>query len=115
MLKLFFAFLLFIKSIESKCDLKQFRRIVLVEHNKYRIQHDTPLLIPSQTLDESAQSWANYLASRNLFEHSENRRYGENLYALYTTEESSNALCSSNNSNNFWFNVYYFYFCKLQS
>lgn len=101
MLKLFFTFLIFIKLIESKCDLRQFRRIVLIEHNKYRIQHDTPLLIPSQNIDKSAQNWANYLASRNLFEHSRNRRYGENLYVLYTTEESSNDLCSSNYNNNF--------------
>ena len=96
MLKLFFTLFLLIKLIESKCDLRQFRRIVLVEHNKHRIQHDTPLLTPTQTIDESAQNWANFLASENLFKHSKNRRYGENLYALYTTEESSNALCSSN-------------------
>jgi hypothetical protein len=52
---------------------------LLSAHNKYRQEVRVPLLSWSNSLQNDAQGWANYLASKGKFEHS-NTKHGENLY-----------------------------------
>ncbi|XP_047133447.1 Golgi-associated plant pathogenesis-related protein 1 [Hydra vulgaris] len=52
----------------------------LKAHNKLRAKHEkTPRLVLDKVLTKSAQAYAEYLASNDLFEHSDGK-YGENLY-----------------------------------
>ena len=53
---------------------------VLADHNKYRTELGIPNLTWSDTLANDAQSWANYLALNNKFEHSGVSGQGENLW-----------------------------------
>ncbi|MFB2981417.1 CAP domain-containing protein [Microseira sp. BLCC-F43] len=53
---------------------------ILAAHNKYRRSVRVPPLQWSDTVASSAQQWANQLARTSRFEHSNNRRYGENLW-----------------------------------
>jgi uncharacterized protein YkwD len=53
---------------------------ILAAHNKYRAEVGVPPLRWSNSLANSAQQWANYLAATGKFEHSNNRNgCGENL------------------------------------
>lgn len=53
----------------------------LTTHNNLRKKHrDTPAMQWDKTIEASAQKYANYLASSGKFEHSKDRKYGENLY-----------------------------------
>lgn len=49
-------------------------------HNYYRKIHQAPDVTWSDSLARDAQSWANYLAARNLFQHASRTGQGENLY-----------------------------------
>lgn len=53
---------------------------ILTAHNKYRQAVGVPPLQWSNTVASSAQQWANQLAATRRFQHSNNRRYGENLW-----------------------------------
>ena len=53
---------------------------ILAAHNKYRRAVGVPPLQWSDTVASSAQQWANELARTRSFQHSNNRRYGENLW-----------------------------------
>lgn len=68
--------------------LSELWKIAVDEHNKYRIRHGVP---PLKGDDEEvhgvAQRYAQYLASNDLFQHSNNRRYGENLAGALGNDE----------------------------
>ncbi|CAF1027523.1 unnamed protein product [Didymodactylos carnosus] len=59
-------------------------------HNWHRARHCVPPLIISRTLNEIAQSYANYLAATSTFEHSGNKlgkeSLGENLYMQWISD-----------------------------
>ena len=57
------------------------RQAFLDRHNYWRTKTGAPELKWSQTLEEAAQKYADYLAIRcNVLRHSKNDDYGENLY-----------------------------------
>lgn len=47
--------------------------------NTYRTQHQAPPLLWDSNIAKFSQQWSYYLAANNLFEHSNNNKYGENL------------------------------------
>ena len=47
--------------------------------NKYRRLHGCPDMTWNDTISIFSNSWATYLATNSLFEHSTNKTYGENL------------------------------------
>jgi uncharacterized protein YkwD len=63
--------------LPSGCQ-EAFRVQVLALHNQYRAMHGTPPLASSSSLDTSALSWANIMATTGNFVHN---AYGENLWA----------------------------------
>lgn len=61
-------------------DLTAVRKAFLERHNAYRATHHSPALAQKATLDATAQSWAEHLASIDDLAHSRTRGVGENLY-----------------------------------
>jgi hypothetical protein len=47
--------------------------------NKYRMLHQSPPLAWDDTITQASQNWSAYLLNNNIFQHSGNRLYGENL------------------------------------
>lgn len=76
---------------ESPFDLTTFRQSILIEHNVYRFIHHAAKLTASNSLHQSAQDWADHLAKKEIFEHSDNSQVGENIYVLSGQELSANA------------------------
>lgn len=77
------------KAVErSTIDLATFHSGTLSQHNTYRAIHHAPDLASDNSLESSAQAWANQLASTGAFEHSDGSGVGENLYVYYTTQPS---------------------------
>lgn len=77
------------KAVErSTIDLATFHSSTLSQHNTYRAVHHAPALAADNSLESSAQDWANQLASTGAFEHSDVSGVGENLYVSYTTQPS---------------------------
>jgi uncharacterized protein YkwD len=54
--------------------------ILLDAHNQYREEVNVPPLRWSNALAQSAQAWADHLASTDTFSHSDAEGYGENLW-----------------------------------
>lgn len=73
---------------QSTLDLTTFRSSALSEHNTYRATHHAPKMTLSDSLNSSAQTWADRIASTGVFEHSGASGVGENIYASYTTQSS---------------------------
>ena len=95
-----------LKSVTTEC-LAAFRAAALSQHNIVRAKHGAKTMTQDDTVDASALSWAKNLASSGAFDHSKNRKYGENLY--YTTSSSSFTLdiCSSKKlKSNIKFRIY---------
>jgi glioma pathogenesis-related protein 2 len=88
---------------ESTLDLITLRRNILAEHNAYRSTHHSPALTASNSLDKSAQNWANHLATKKIFEHSNNPQIGENIYVSYGQESSLQAKTLAENAVKFWY------------
>ncbi|WP_218032013.1 CAP domain-containing protein [Dictyobacter kobayashii] len=53
---------------------------LLAAHNAYRAQVGVTPLVWSTSLAQSAQQWANHLAEIHDLVHSDNNRYGENIW-----------------------------------
>jgi uncharacterized protein YkwD len=73
---------------QTTIDLNTFRNTSLSKHNGYRATHRSPNLTSSSSANNTAQSWAQYLATNGLFQHStasQRNNGGENLYVFYTT------------------------------
>ncbi|CAF5148077.1 unnamed protein product, partial [Rotaria sp. Silwood1] len=79
-----------------------FQQQALLQHNYYRQLHCTDALVLNSTINAIAQTYANYLAANNLFQHSGTSGLGENLWAIW----SSGAIRSVNGSSptNSWYN-----------
>jgi glioma pathogenesis-related protein 2 len=76
--------------LPSGCQ-EAFRAQGLALHNQYRAMHGTPPLASSSSLDTSALSWANTMATTGNFVHS---AYGENLWANSDDSVLTLAKCS---------------------
>ena len=63
----------------------------LAKHNELRAKHGVPDLILDEEITSVAQSYANYLAANDLFQHSLNKRYGENLYYACSSASAPDA------------------------
>jgi uncharacterized protein YkwD len=61
----------------------EFRQAALELHNEFRTVHNAPYLREFNNLDNGAQNYAEYLAANEIFEHSNARGLGENLYMSY--------------------------------
>ncbi len=63
--------------------LVAFNTEVLVQHNIKRALHaDTPALAGKSEITDVAQKYSEYLRDNNLFKHSGNKKYGENIYSF---------------------------------
>jgi len=54
----------------------------LQAHNKYRARHSAQRLTLDNSINQLAQTYAQYLANTQQFKHSDVRGYGENLYRV---------------------------------
>ncbi|MFM6158532.1 MAG: CAP family protein, partial [Sphaerospermopsis kisseleviana] len=90
---------------QTTIDLNTFRNTSLSRHNGYRATHRSPALTTSSSANTTAQSWAQYLATNGLFQHSsstQRNNAGENLYVFYTTG-SIDAATLANNAVKTWY------------
>ena len=67
----------------------KFQDEMLQRHNELRSSHCAPTLELDPNLSQIAQSYAEYLATTNRFEHSGNG-YGENLYMMSSSRPLTN-------------------------
>ena len=67
----------------------RFQEESLEAHNKLRAKNCAPTLQLDEKLSQTAQQYAEYLASQNKFEHSGNG-YGENLYMMSSSAPLTN-------------------------
>jgi hypothetical protein len=66
--------------IQYQTSLTDEQKIDITEYiNQYRKAHQSPNLVWNETISNYAQTWANYLVTNNLFQHSGSNLYGENL------------------------------------
>jgi len=62
----------------------------IIKHiNVYRELHQAPPLEYSNSISEFSQSWANHMASKQLFEHSSDWTYGENIAMSYNIQDQT--------------------------
>ena len=64
---------------KTKLDLNELRQEALTVHNQYRHKHKAPPLKLNTELNEIAQRYAEELAAKDIFEHSQNTWKGENI------------------------------------
>jgi len=74
--------------------LDAFRAASLSAHNQYRSLCGVSPLSESSLIDASAQNYSTKMATTNLFQHSGNSLYGENLYEQLTSQALTVSLCS---------------------
>lgn len=66
--------------LSYQAPLTDVQRAEIIEYtNQYRKAHQAPNLIWDDNIANYSQSWANYLITNNLFQHSGSQLYGENL------------------------------------
>lgn len=70
--------------------------------NKYRTMHQAPQLAWDDTITNASQEWSNNLLTTNVFQHSGNRLYGENL--AYFTGYGTNIMVLLKKSVDAWYN-----------
>jgi hypothetical protein len=77
-----FAILLFIliNKINSQFNIGAITNYI----NQYRNLHQSPFVIYDPTISVYSQQWANYIASIDILQHSDNYTYGENLSEIST-------------------------------
>jgi len=73
-------------SLEEKLEFSKFATDALDAHNKYRKRHAVSSLELSKDLCDAAQEYAEQLAKTNIFEHSGDPLYGENLYWSWSSD-----------------------------
>jgi len=73
-------------SLDSTKKFSKFETDALETHNKYRARHNVVPLELSKELCEKAQDYAEELAESNVFEHSGDPIYGENLYWSWSSD-----------------------------
>jgi uncharacterized protein YkwD len=77
---------------QTSLDLATFRNSALSKHNSYRATHHSPNMTFSDSVNNTAQTWAQYLATNKVFQHSsssQRNNAGENLYVSYTTTSTA--------------------------
>ncbi|EDX78347.1 SCP-like extracellular protein, putative [Coleofasciculus chthonoplastes PCC 7420] len=89
---------------QTGINLSTFRSTALSQHNTYRNTHNSPDMTLSDSLNDSAQNWADYLATNGVFEHSNSSGVGENIYVSYTTASSVDAANLANQAVTSWYN-----------
>jgi uncharacterized protein YkwD len=89
---------------QTGINLSTFRSTALSQHNTYRNTHNSPDMTLSDSLNDSAQNWADYLATNGVFEHSNSSDVGENIYVSYTTASSVDAANLANQAVTSWYN-----------
>ncbi len=66
---------------QTSIDLAKLRSDAVSAHNTHRAKHKSPNVTIDNTLNESAQAWAQTIAAKGDLEHSTNRNnVGENIY-----------------------------------
>jgi pathogenesis-related protein 1 len=55
-------------------------KVLLTQHNSWRAKFNMPPLVWDATVAAVAQAWADQIAATGRFEHSQDGRYGENLW-----------------------------------
>jgi hypothetical protein len=66
--------------LSYQTPLTDSQRAEIIEYiNQYRKAHQAPNLIWDDNITNYSQTWANYLITNNLFQHSGSQLYGENL------------------------------------
>jgi len=91
---------------QTNIDLNVFRSNALSKHNGYRAIHRSPSMTISSSANNTAQTWAQYLASSGSFQHSsasQRRNAGENLYVYYTTAPSISSDSLANTAVKSWY------------
>ncbi|MBD2561391.1 MULTISPECIES: CAP family protein [Nostoc] len=89
---------------ETSIDLAAMRSAAVSKHNTYRATHRSPNITIDNSLNTSAQAWAENIASSGQFEHSTNRNnVGENIYASYTTESTLDPTTLGNGAVEDWY------------
>lgn len=91
---------------QTGIDLTALRNAALSKHNSYRGVHNSPNMTISSSVNNTAQAWAEYLASNGVFQHSspsQRNGAGENLYVSYTTASSVNAANLANTGVKKWY------------
>lgn len=72
-------------------NLNSFRSTALSKHNAYRSIHRSPAMTLNNSVNSTAQTWADRLAYTGTFAHSSSAQRngaGENLFVYYTTATS---------------------------
>jgi len=75
--------------------------------NSYRTKHQSPPLVWDSGIYKIAQDWSNYLVTNNLFKHSGNQSYGENL--AYYQGYGTNVMTLLKKAVDGWYNEYKLY------
>jgi uncharacterized protein YkwD len=73
------------RPVSSTIILTDFQQQALAEHNYFRQLHCTGPLKLNSTLNNIAQSYAEYLATNRIFNHSGRAGLGENLWAIFSS------------------------------
>ncbi|MFB2880748.1 CAP family protein [Floridanema aerugineum] len=80
---------------QTSIDSTTFLSNALSAHNTYRVKHHSPNMTISESLNSTAQAWAQHLATSNVgLQHSsrsQRNNAGENLFVYYTTAPSFNS------------------------
>ena len=89
---------------QTSIDLATLRSVAVSQHNTYRATHKSPNITISDSLNSSAQAWAENIASSGQFAHSTNRNnVGENIYASFTTQTSIDPTTLGNEAVSKWY------------
>ncbi|MBD2518829.1 secretion protein [Nostoc sp. FACHB-973] len=89
---------------QTSIDLATLRSAAVSKHNTYRATHKSPNITISDSLNSSAQAWAEKIASSGEFEHSTNRNnVGENIYASYSTQSTVDPTTLGNTAVKEWY------------
>lgn len=93
-------------ALGQSMNLATLHSTALSDHNTYRAKHHSPKMTLSDSLNNSAQTWAQHLATIGKLEHtpSNQRQYGENLYVSYTTQTSIAAGTLAHEAVKSWYN-----------
>ena len=88
---------------ETSIDLAAVRSAAVSKHNTYRATHNSPNITIDNSLNTSAQAWAENIASSGNFEHSNTPNVGENIYASYSSESSVDPTTLGNGAVEDWY------------
>ena len=78
------------KSISKTAERLRMEKQILDAHNAYRKKHCVGEVTLDDELNQSAQKYADEMASTNIFEHSDQDVVGENLYMKSSSKEIKN-------------------------